>query len=210
MLAPSHSNPCLCLTLPTTLHRSHNITIDQGQCFPAQEHLSLSRLLQKAGRLTDYAATSAANSRNDREPKKKPFMSDAGPTFQVTLHIVCTSWSTMCITAIYSVQVCSCGLCVQAVKRHRCVRWFCPQAEVRDSLHFIVLAPTRRPLVRLGDRAGGARGHERLYSDTHSDVMALRTRPKRKAWAGRLEEVQRSMLLGAPCRCPYESVNSSV
>ena len=70
MLAPSHSNSCLCLTLPTTLHRSHNITIDQGQCFPAQEHLSLSRLLQKAGRLTDYAATSAANSRNDREPKK--------------------------------------------------------------------------------------------------------------------------------------------
>ena len=210
VIVPSQPNSCLCLTLPTTLDRSHNISIHQGQCFPAQEHLPLSRLLPKAGRLTDYAVTHAANSRNEKETKQKPFMSDVGPTLQVILHIVCTSWSTMCITAVSTVQVCSCGLCVQAVKRHRCVRWFCLQTDVRDSLHFIELAPTRRPLVRLGDRAGGARGHERLYSDTHSDVMALRTSPKRKAWAGRLEEVQRSMLLGAPCRCPYESVNSSV
>ena len=82
--------------------------------------------------------------------QKKPFMSDGGPTFQVTLHIVCTSWSTMCITAVSTVQVCSCGLCVQAVKRHKCVRMIFPLADVRDSLHFIVLAPTRRPLVRLG------------------------------------------------------------
>ena len=153
--------------------------------FPAQEHLPLSRLLPKAGRLTDYAVTHAAISRNEKETKKNyPFMSDVGPTLQVILHIVCTSWSTMCITAVSTVQVCSCGLCVQAVNRHRCVRWFFPLADVRDSLHFIVLAPTGRPLVRLGDWAGGARGQERPYSDTHSDVIALSTRPKSKAWAG--------------------------
>ena len=112
---------------------------------PAPESTS-----RKTGRLTAYVVTHPANSRNEKETTTNSRMSDVGPTFQVTVHDACTSWTTMCITAVYSVQVCSCGLCVQAVKRHRCVRWFWSEADVRVSLHLIVLGPTRRPLVRWG------------------------------------------------------------
>ena len=70
VLVPSLSTLCPSLTLPTTLDRSHNITMHHGQCFPAQEHQPQSRLLEKAGRLTAHAVTHPANSRNEKETKQ--------------------------------------------------------------------------------------------------------------------------------------------